>query len=609
MCEVFYKCTEQVVRLSYYGYLGYAFDNNKQQTSTTSVSSVILNSTFCPKTSLFCRVFNCLIAFLNITSTFEYFPNLNVKRSKPTLESARTASVAKDTIQRISQLNNKKRTRSVLESLSNNESQSKPVFCSKTAETSKWESRFKSQPQGLNVTKPVPSIRRPITAHVSKPTPPIPASFFDPTTSACFQEGTSESEPLDTDPKATKLLWWKVEQALRKRRKSYYRMPFDKPTRSSAAKKTTADKKVKGPVKRILFGPLSHDPPSTKTETTTVLKQLAKARAYDTQFRYLVLHARGILSNETEYRVLGEPYEYFQTSAPSGLHSAHYKTLHPNSNIWLDIGPSQASYIVDQYRLGEARYETEEVFSDLAKELLLRHDKLQDAHIAETCRITERKVKWGPAPDTKFPLPPILPSNKPAAIRPYEFRLNPDMTYYLSIKAINNEYRDEVSGFTPVVSKCAVAAYFTIEFKKDDHKEEEAKKQATAASAMWLHHRVILRQKRLAAEKTTPTPSHFQDLKHYAMTLRGPFYTFWVTVPIMTPDGKSWNGCTMRELCNAKLGSEEKATRFAQWINEIHNWGLGSWADGFLDDVKIVLRKSLGARGVVSRPRRSLGRG
>lgn len=116
---------------------------------------------------------------------------------------------------------------------------------------------------------------------------------------------------------------------------------------------------------------------------------------------------------------------------------------------------------------------------------------------------------------------------------------------------------------------------------------------------MWLHHRVILRQKSLAAEKTTPTPSHFQDLKHYAMTLRGPFYTFWVALPTMAPDGKSWQGCTMRELCNGKLGSEEKVMRFAEWVNEIHNWGLGSWTDAFLDDVKILLRESSGAWEVV----------
>lgn len=112
--------------------------------------------------------------------------------------------------------------------------------------------------------------------------------------------------------------------------------------------------------------------------------------------------------------------------------------------------------------MSEIRYETEEPFSDLAKELLLKHDPLRDPHTAETCRITERKVKWGPAPDSRFPLPPILPSKKSAAIRPYEFRLDPDVTYYLSLKAISHEYRDEVSGFTPIVSKSAVAAYFML---------------------------------------------------------------------------------------------------------------------------------------------------
>lgn len=40
--------------------------------------------------------------------------------------------------------------------------------------------------------------------------------------------------------------------------------------------------------------------------------------------------------------------------------------------------------------------------------------------------------------------------------------------------------------------------------------------------------------------------------------------------------------------------------RFAQWVNEIYNWGFGSWADGIVDDIKIVLRNSMGARVVVS---------
>lgn len=120
-------------------------------------------------------------------------------------------------------------------------------------------------------------------------------------------------------------------------------MPFDKPTRSSAAEKTTADKKAKGPAKkRRVFGPLRHDPPSTKIETTTVSKQLAKA--YDTQFQGLVFHARGILNNENEYRVLGEPYKYFQTSAPSGMPSAIHLCIHIFAS-----GLTHVSFIVNQY--------------------------------------------------------------------------------------------------------------------------------------------------------------------------------------------------------------------------------------------------------------------
>lgn len=149
------------------------------------------------------------------------------------------------------------------------------------------------------------------------------------------------------------------------------------------------------------------------------------------------------------------------------------------------------------------------------------------------------------------------------------------------------------------MSECAIAAYFTIESKKDNRTAEQAQTQSTAASAMWLYHRVELRKRRFTAEKVDPSASHFEDLKHYAMTLRGPFYTIWATVPSMSADD-AWKGCTTRKLCNANFGSEEMVIRLAQWANEIQNWGLGSWADGILDDIKIVLTNSNRARGVVS---------
>ena len=493
----------------------------------------------------------------------------------------------------ISGANSQERARPALKSLSGNQLRSKPITRTKTLEALKRDSRRNSQPGRFDVTRPDSSIRHPIIAQASKPSPSVSPPTSAPT-SVSIQKGTSDIP--ETDPKATKLLWWKVERALRKKRNAYHRMPFDRTTRSSAAKKHTGKKRANPPTKRLVFGLPSIDPPSSKTETT---KQLAKAHAYDVQFRDMVLHPRGILHNETDYIVLGEPYEYFQTSAPAGLHPVHYMATHPDSTIWLDVSSLDTALIVSEYRLGETQNESEEFFSDCAKWFLLKKDRLEDSRLAETSRRTYQKFKSGPPPDIKYPLPPLMPTTKPAIFRPYEFRINPDMTFYLSLKAVNPQYRFEVFRFTPVVSECAIAAYFTIQFKKDNHTAEQAQNQATAASAMWLYHRVVLRKKRLDAEKVDPSASHFEELKHYTITLRGLFYTIWVTVPSMNADGE-WKGCTMRKLCNANFGSEEMVIKFAQWVNEIHNWGLGSWADGIIDDIKIVLRNSLGARGVVS---------
>lgn len=108
----------------------------------------------------------------------------------------------------------------------------------KAVEALKRESRRNSQPGRYDVTKPDSSIRHPIIAQDCKPSPSI-SSPTSASTSASIQEGTSESELPETDPKAIKLLWSTVERALRKKREACHRMPFDKPTRSSAAKNIT----------------------------------------------------------------------------------------------------------------------------------------------------------------------------------------------------------------------------------------------------------------------------------------------------------------------------------------------------------------------------------
>lgn len=131
---------------------------------------------------------------------------------------------------------------------------------------------------------------------------------------------------------------------------------------------------------------------------------------------------------------------------------------------------------MNQYQLSETRGETEKYFSDLAKKWLPKYDNLQEARMAETCRVIGYKSNWGPLPDFKCPYPQSCHQiSQLLLIWPYEFRLNPDITYHLSIKAINHEYRNEVFDLTPIVFQCALAAYLIIEFKKDGHIEEEAK--------------------------------------------------------------------------------------------------------------------------------------
>lgn len=57
--------------------------------------------------------------------------------------------------------------------------------------------------------------------------------------------------------------------------------------------------------------------------------------------------------------------------------------------------------------------------SDLAKSFLLKCDRPEDCRLAETSRRTYQRCRRSPPPGMKYPLPPLMPTTKPATIRPY----------------------------------------------------------------------------------------------------------------------------------------------------------------------------------------------
>jgi hypothetical protein len=56
----------------------------------------------------------------------------------------------------------------------------------------------------------------------------------------------------------------------------------------------------------------------------------------------------------------------------------------------------------------------------------------------------------------------------------------------------------------------------------------------------------------------------------------------------------------MGRLFDQTLTTQQGVERFAKWVNEIHNWGLGQCLDNFLYDVKRVMAENNGSRGAFS---------
>ena len=121
-----------------------------------------------------------------------------------------------------------------------------------------------------------------------------------------------------------------------------------------------------------------------------------------------------------------------------------------------------------------------------------------------------------------------------------------------------------------------------MEFKRDDWKPGVAATQAAAASAIALYNRYQLLLRAVESENIekpgdTSRVHDLSSIRHYALTFTGPTYTIWLLQPSVALFGESrgvWSGCQMSYLSHGDCTDVSAVARLADWINEIHRWGL-----------------------------------
>lgn len=165
--------------------------------------------------------------------------------------------------------------------------------------------------------------------------------------------------------------------------------------------------------------------------------------------------------------------------------------------------------------------------------------------------------------------PPSLDPNEPSC----DLIVSPDFSYWLTLEGFDSDDL-HVPDYTHVVYRRMICPYFTVAIASKNHDLEFAKTQVMTFGALALYNRYRLWQKARndnvldkAAQAT-----HYQ-IRHYALTVAKSVYIFWSLCPKFS-GAFDWIGCTMKRLIQSELDHPRGVIHFAEWMNEIHRWGL-----------------------------------
>jgi hypothetical protein len=94
----------------------------------------------------------------------------------------------------------------------------------------------------------------------------------------------------------------------------------------------------------------------------------------------------------------------------------------------------------------------------------------------------------------------------------------------------------------------------------------------------------------------------FDDIKHYGIAFNGSKAHFYLARPQLSCENgqASWRGCALDQLATYNAKTSTHVLRIQQWINEIHNWGMGGYSFHFMLDVKGIFRSLPGGLERVS---------
>ena len=181
-----------------------------------------------------------------------------------------------------------------------------------------------------------------------------------------------------------------------------------------------------------------------------------------------------------------------------------------------------------------------------------------------------RRDKWKPRKQG-----PSMPESRFV----YDWELEPDTSYAVSIRMFNLEYRKKLhsDAFQSWVAEqdVAVCPYLTVEYKCSGKggKQTQATNQAIAAAVLWLYQRKNLRNTIGRA---------YNGLSHFLITIVDSIY-------VISEGRLKGNEYIMREQVTGDFTRIDDLRLYIEWSNAIHAWGLGANARTFKEDIETLV--------------------
>jgi hypothetical protein len=361
------------------------------------------------------------------------------------------------------------------------------------------------------------------------------------------------------------------------------------PTQASLARMKRPPKKDSG----IGSSASLRYPTVETTSHTSSAPTSSSAKTNDHDFEEMVLNPRGIHIDDSTKTVLAT-FHFGVDKAPARDLPEYYRNLTglSETTLWLDADESFLTDIVREYESMREYSLNEAEHASYAIETLLKRE-IRNPRLPSTRHwMAERMVQLVAPPEKLWEQPPVLDTAVPH--KPYKFDIRPDCSYWVSLQAFNPEYRETVGEYVSVRKDRILCPYLTIEFKKDDFTLRKARNQVAAASALALYNRWKLKKDRLDAVQKPWSERHEKALKHYGITFIGSNFEFWCIEPTLDSQG-SWIGCRMYRLAQHSCKSCNGVSRFVNWVNEIHRWGLTVHGPSCERDIKYCIDSTPGA--------------